>query len=365
MKKILLFVGIVIIALVLFTTMIRRPSSSPQSGSKHQETKQNQTQPDEEVIADNLKIPWEVAFLPDGEMLVTERPGDLLKIKDKTVIPVEGVEHRGEGGLLGLAIHPDFSHNHFIYLYHTTSGPNGLSNIVERYKLDGNHLSDKKVLLAGIAASSNHDGGRLAFGPDKNLYITTGDAENPQSAQDTKSLNGKILRIKDDGSIPQDNPFGNAVYSYGHRNSQGLTWDETGNLWATEHGRSGLQSGLDEVNKIEKGKNYGWPVIQGDQTREGMVNPVIHSGNDTWAPAGVAFYKGRLFFGGLRGSALYEYNLSDRSLKTHLEDKYGRIRAVVLGPDKHLYITTSNTDGRGLAQEGDDKIIRLNPESLQ
>lgn len=196
-----------------------------------------------------------------------------------------------------------------------------------------------------------------------NLTATAKDIE--VIAQNLNSLNGKILRVKDDGGIPGDNPFGNAVYSYGHRNAQGLAFDYQGRLWATEHGRSGLLSGFDEINLIEKGKNYGWSIIQGDEKRAGMINPILHSGLETtWAPAGALFYSNSLFFGGLRGSTLFEYNLQDQSLKQYFKEEFGRIRAVVLGPDGYFYITMSNTDGRGKVQVGDDKLIKINPKSL-
>lgn len=321
---------------------------------------------DVETIAQNLDIPWEVVFLPDGEILITQRPGTLFLIKNKKKIPIEGVEHRGEGGLLGLAIHPDFGKNHWIYLYLTTQSPEGLTNKVIRYQLEGNKLSNSQVILQGIAGASNHDGGRIAFGPDGHLYITTGDAQNPDSAQDRDSLNGKILRVKDDGSIPEDNPFGNAVYSYGHRNSQGLAWDGQKRLWATEHGRSGVQSGLDELNLIEKGNNYGWPAIQGDEKREEMISPVIHSGpNTTWAPTGAVFYKDSIFFTGLRGEALYRYNITDKSIKEYFKGQFGRLRTIVIDPDNNFYIITNNTDGRGTPKEDDDKLIRINLEGLK
>jgi glucose/arabinose dehydrogenase len=320
------------------------------------------------IIAENLEIPWEIAFLPDGKMLVTERPGNLLKIdKEKQIIQkIEGVEHIGEGGLLGLAIHPNFEENGWIYLYLTFRTQDGIKNRVERYRLEDDKLFDKKIILEGITGASFHDGGRIEFGPDGYLYITTGDAGNKNLAQDTSSLNGKILRIKDDGSVPDDNPFSNAVFSYGHRNPQGLAWDEKGRLWATEHGPSGLESGFDEVNLIEKEKNYGWPEIRGDEIKEGMVSPVIHSGaDDTWAPAGMAYWNGSLFFAGLRGESLYEAKINDDDTLTliaHFRKEFGRLRAVVLGSDNYLYITTSNTDGRGTLKEGDDKIIRIDPQ---
>jgi len=333
---------------------------------------------DIEIIAENLKIPWEIAFLPDGDLLVTERSGTLKRIgKEGRMYAIDGVEHVGEGGLLGIALHPRFSENQWVYLYFTTKSEGGLTNRVERYRFAGGYLSEKKTIIGNIPGAAYHDGGRIAFGPalaldgatsdktDQYLYITTGDAGNPNLAQDIKSLAGKILRLKDDGSIPSDNPFGNAIWSYGHRNSQGLAWDDKGRLWATEHGRSGVLSGLDELNLIEKGKNYGWPVIQGNETRVDMDSPITQSGPDeTWAPAGVAFLNGSIFFGGLRGESLYEAKILEGnkvSLKAHFRQEFGRIRAVALGPDKYLYITTSNTDDRGTPKQNDDKIIRINP----
>lgn len=327
--------------------------------------------PDIEVVAQNLNIPWEVAFLPDGDILVTERPGTLLRLgKDRKVIPIEGVQHVGEGGLLGLALHPNFEENQELYLYLTTRVLLGLSNRVERYRLEGNQLVDRRVIIENIPGAQFHDGGRIEFGPDGLLYITTGDAGKPDLAQDPFSLAGKILRLKDDGSIPEENPFGNAVYSYGHRNPQGLAWDDRGRLWATEHGRSGVFSGLDELNLIEKGKNYGWPVIQGGEQRSGMVTPVIQSGPDvTWAPADAEFFSGSIFFTGLRGERLYQAKITAQgaveSFNEHLVDEYGRLRAVRLGPDGFLYLTTSNRDGRGDIRPGDDKLIRINPSILK
>lgn len=319
-----------------------------------------------QVVATRLSIPWDIAFLPDGDMLVTERPGMLVRIGDGRRYPVEGVRHIGEGGLLGIALHPDFGANRWVYLYFTANIDGGVTNRIERYRYENDRLSEKTVILSGIPGAVYHDGGRMAFGPDGYLYVTTGDASVASNAQNTSSLAGNILRIADDGSIPADNPFGNAVYSYGHRNPQGLTWDDEGRLWSTEHGRSGIRSGYDELNLIEKGANYGWPVIQGDETREGMRSPVLHSGaSDTWAPASAQYYNGSIFFGGLKGEALYEAVLADdgsvSELKEHFRNTYGRIRTVTLGPDGMLYLTTSNTDGRGKAREGDDRIIRIDP----
>ncbi|MEK7099386.1 MAG: PQQ-dependent sugar dehydrogenase [Patescibacteria group bacterium] len=322
------------------------------------------------VFAENLSIPWEIAFLPDGDMLVTERPGTVKRIgKNKRTYTISGVAHRGEGGLLGLAIHPRFIENRWIYLYLTTRHGDSLVNRVERYRLADDALSERTEIITNIPGASIHDGGRIAFSPDGFLFITTGDANQSKSAQDKNSLAGKILRIRDDGSIPTDNPFGNAVWTYGHRNPQGLAWDDRGRLWATEHGRSIPLSGYDEINLIEKGKNYGWPDIQGDSTKTGMEKPVIHSGPyDTWAPAGAAFAGGSIFFGGLKGEALYELPVSGDdvgSLKKHLSETFGRIRAVAKGPDGLLYISTSNTDGRGTPHLHDDKIISIDPTALE
>ena len=322
---------------------------------------------DIETVAENLNIPWEIAFLPNGDMLVTERSGKLLKIRPETKVigEIDEVKHIGEGGLLGLAIHPNFSVNNFIYIYYTTQDSKGISNRVERYKLINDTLNEKEIVLEGIRGSSNHNGGRIAFGPDGYLYITTGDAENPNLAQDINSLNGKVLRIKDDGSIPLDNPFENAVYTLGHRNPQGLAWDKESTLWETEHGPSGTQTGYDEINVIVKGNNYGWPIIKGGQIEEGLTPPILQSGSeDTWAPSGMLYWDGSLFFSGLRGETLYEIKIfgADKfELIPHFSQEFGRIRAVVLGPDNNFYLSTSNRDGRGQIRERDDKIIKINP----
>lgn len=329
--------------------------------------------PATEVIAEDLDIPWDIAFLPDGSLLVSERPGNLFVIKQgspRIAVDVPDVRHVGEGGLLGITLHPNFKQNRFIYLYVTIDIKGEFVNQVVRYRLENNMFSNKEVILADIPGAQFHDGGRIEFGPDGFLYITTGDARDEDRAQDRTSLGGKILRVHEDGGVPADNPFGNEVYSFGHRNPQGIVWDENGTLWETEHGRTtATLTGMDEVNIIEKGKNYGWPIIEGDKTATGMEVPVRHSGaSDTWAPASAAYLEGSLFFGGLRGEALYEAVIKDNrvvELKEHFKNVYGRIRVVRVGPDGMIYISTSNQDGRGTVQKGDDKIIRINPDLLK
>lgn len=327
------------------------------------------------VMASNLDTPWALAFLPDGSMLVTERPGRvrLIDVSQKRdpigLITIASAKEIGEGGLLGITLHPNFSENNFVYLYYTYKGNgNNTFNRVVRMVYKDKELSDEKVLVDDIPGSSNHNGGRIKFGPDKMLYIATGDAENPSQAQDKNTLGGKILRVTDEGKPAPINPFNNLIYSYGHRNVQGLAWDSNGTLWATEHGRSGIQSGLDELNLIEGGENYGWPLIQGDETKEGMETARSNSSSSvTWAPSGAAFVGNSLFFAGLRGQTLYEAVLENgqaMEIKEHLKGQFGRLREVITGPDNMLYITTSNKDGRGIAKTDDDKIIRINPAAL-
>lgn len=319
------------------------------------------------TVATGLEVPWSLAFLPDGSMLVTERAGRLVHLADgerRADVTVPGVRQVGESGLMGLALHPRFAENGWLYVALTTVGSAGLENRVMRYRWTGTALLEPRVIVERIPAAMFHDGGRVAFGPEGYLYVTTGDATDADDAQERASLAGKILRVTDDGATPPDNPFGTLVYSWGHRNPQGLAWDGRGRLWSTEHGRSGARTGLDELNLIEPGRNYGWPLVEGDAARRGVEPPILHSGPDqTWAPAGAAYLDGSVFFGGLRGEALYEARLTDgpASLRVHFYGDVGRIRAVRLGPDGMLYFATSNRDGRGTVRPGDDRIMRVNP----
>ncbi len=372
-----LLVGLAAIGLIFFLRNFGGESSVPMTSrvENAQEGTSSEATFAPEVVAENLSIPWDIGFLPEGGLLVTERSGNLVYIDAegrRTNIAIPRAIHRGEGGLLGLALHPDFATNRLMYLYMTVAqGSLGTRNAVIRYRFADGSLGDERFIIDNIPGAAYHDGGRIRFGPDGFLYVTTGDTGNSSAAQDVASLSGKILRLRDDGSVPADNPFVGqsraqaAIWSYGHRNPQGLAWDDAGRLWETEHGRSGIQSGLDEINLIIKGRNYGWPTIEGDATGSGMALPSAHSGaSDTWAPASALFWNGSLFFGGLRGEALYEAVLRGEQVtevRTHFKGEYGRIRTVLLGPDGMLYLTTSNRDGRGRTRADDDKIIRLNP----
>ena len=334
-----------------------------------------------EVLVKELDTPWAIAFAPDGRIFLSERPGRIRVVKDgrlqREPWMVLDVVEVSEAGLLGLALDPRFDRNRFVYAAYTYRGEDGrLKNRLVRLRDDPKTAKGKldRILLDGIAGNRNHDGGRVKFGPDGKLYWTLGDAQNPALAQDLSSPNGKILRLNPDGTIPADNPIPNSpVYSYGHRNPQGLAWQPgTGRLYATEHGPSGFQGCCrDEVNYIEPGKNYGWPEIRGDETREGMISPILHSGeNETWAPSGATFvtagpWAGSLLLVGLRGQTLYRLILHPQeprkvvSLERLFARRFGRLRDVVEGPDGALYLLTSNRDGRGTPVPEDDRVIRL------
>ncbi|WP_316504184.1 PQQ-dependent sugar dehydrogenase [Nitrosopumilus sp.] len=332
-----------------------------------------------DVVADNLRIPWSIDWAPDGTIFFTEREGNLRVIQDGKLqekpllsLGVGGIE----GGLLGVAVDPDYSENNYIYLYYTYNELITTSNKVVRYQIADEEVIEDKVLVDRIQGGPFHDGGRIQFGPDGKLYITTGDAGNPGLSQDLNSVAGKILRINSDGTIPEDNPWENSmVYSYGHRNPQGIDWDESGNLVATEHGPSGLRGvAHDEINLVIPGTNYGWPDIIGDESEAGLQVPILHSGNDTWAPSGAEFYdgdkipewSGKYFVATLRGNHLHmiDFDLENNRVTSHeklFENEFGRLRDVQTGPDGLLYILTSNQDGRGSPVINDDKILRISP----
>jgi glucose/arabinose dehydrogenase len=329
-----------------------------------------------EVVLSNLEIPWSMAFAPDGRLFVTERPGrvriiDAANRTTDVALTLDDTFAQGEAGALGLALDPDFSQNRLVYLYYSAALGGGRAvNRVVRYREVGGRLAEAALLIDNIPANQIHDGGRIRFGPDGLLYITTGDAAVQETAQSVTSPAGKILRLNRDGTSARDNPFGSPVYSFGHRNPQGLDWNpETGDLWASEHGASGN----DEINVIDVGANYGWPRIQAAQTMPGMRPPVVFY-NPAIAPSGASFYRGQrfpqfqnnLFAGTLRGSHLLRLRLDGPGRRVVaqerlLDQRFGRIRDVISGPDGYLYFCTNNRDGRGSPVATDDRIARLVP----
>lgn len=368
--KILTFIIVPILILIVLGVIFRDNIVSfffrPTDSSNVQDGRSVDDDPSTAVpIAEHLDVPWSIAVLPDGDFIATLREGSLRRIGQyETTISIDSVSAQGEGGLLGLALDPDYENNNYLYLYMTTEQ----DNRVVRYVFDGEQITDGTTIIEGIPKGSNHNGGRIAFGPDNLLYVGTGDAGNEALAQDTASLAGKILRINKDGSVPEDNPFSSPVYSLGHRNIQGLAWDDEGRLWSSEHGRSGRLTGLDEINLIEKGGNYGWPEIEGSETRDGMITPVLHSGEETtWAPGSLTYLDGRLFFGGLRGQSLYETRIEGDSLvdlRAHYAQDFGRIRDVIVDNNGNIVFSTSNRDGRGTPANTDDRIIRVQADAL-
>lgn len=311
------------------------------------------------TIATGLNVPWGVAFLPGGDALVAERGGRIRRVaagtnRVSTVGRVPGVVEQGEGGLLGLAVSPSYERDRWVYAYLTTAR----DNRIVRFRLSA--LRTLRTVVSGLEAGAIHDGGRIAFGPDGKLYAGVGDVGDSALAQDRGAQNGKILRMNPDGSVPDDNPFrGSRVWTLGHRNVQGLTWDDGRRMWATEFG----QNTWDEVNRIRKGRNYGWPVVEGRGTDGGrFVSPSVVWPTSEASPSGVTYLNGALWVGALRGERLWRVPLSGGRTGTpqalYVGD-YGRIRTTVAAPDGSLWITTSNRDGRGEVRSGDDRILRV------
>lgn len=338
-----------------------------------------------EKVVGGLQVPWSIVWAPDGRMIFTERPGYVRVVENgalrqQPLYQVKDVDPKGESGLMGLVLHPQFASNRFLYLSYAYAGGGGVRVRVVRLRESASGLTDLKVIIENIPAAQFHAGCRLRFGADAKLYITTGDATDRRLAQRLDSLAGKTLRLNDDGSVPTDNPFvgqPNArpeVWSYGHRNAQGLDFQpDTNYMFQTEHGPSGFDGPLggDEFNFVEKGKNYGWPLIHHTATRQGMEAPLLEY-TPACAPASGAFYrgsvipqfKGNFFFGCLRGERIIRVVLDKQRVVTQedlLSGKYGRIRDVAEGPDGFLYFSTSNRDGRGNATTDDDRILRLVP----
>ncbi len=311
------------------------------------------------VLATGLQVPWGIAFLPNGDALIAERAtARILRLdaqggEPEELMTVPGVDtEAGEGGLLGLAVSPDYGKDGLVYAYLTSPE----DNRIVRFELGG----EPEPILTGIEAAAIHNGGRIAFGPDGLLYAGVGDAAVPDRAQDPESLNGKILRIEPDGDVPSDNPVeGSPVYSMGHRNVQGLAWDSDGRLWATEFG----QDTFDEVNLIEPGQNYGWPDVEGEGDAGGeFTNPQVTWETSESSPSGAAILDGELYVAALVGERLWRVPLDGDTAgepQSLLDGEYGRLRTAVEAPDGSLWIATSNTDGRGSPTADDDRLVRL------
>ncbi len=324
-----------------------------------------------------LEVPWSLVFLDDESALVSERPGRIRIIQNgvlsETPYATVDARDRGEGGLMGLAVHPDFPDEPYIYAMYTYRSWLRTRNKVVRFEHFGDSGENKEVVVNGIPGGRFHNGGRIAFGPDGKLYITTGENFRPRRAQNPANLGGKILRFTPEGDIPGDNPVdGSPVYSKGHRNVQGITWDSDGRMFASEHGPTGeyrLQ-GKDLIHRITPGGNYGWPEKIGQTGQEKFEDPLI-----MWEPAtppgGLTFWENDLYVATMRSRALIRIILvqEDETITvTGIErwfatgkdtGVYGRFRDVVTGPDGALYVTTSNRDGRGSPSQGDDKILRI------
>ena len=323
-----------------------------------------------EIIAEGLQAPRSIDISMDGRIFVSEKRGSIRVVDNGTLLtePVGDIkaENIGDAGLLGLTLHPNFTQNHLFYVYYTYSNSTGLFNKVLMLTESNNRIIDSKTILDGIPSDEYRDGGRIKFGPDGKLYVSTGDASIPELSQDLDSLAGKILRTNEDGTIPQDNPFSNSpVYAYGFRNVQGLAWaPNSGALYSSDQGGAGN----DEINLISPGKNYGWPHEECNSSDDdNRYTPPVLCFNPSLEPSGIAFafsnklgYQNHLIVATLKGSHLRDIDFDSGSQNTILVG-YGRIIDLVESEDGSIFVLTSNTDGRALPQQGDDKILRLTP----
>jgi len=333
-------------------------SGSDQSGTGPSDTGRPSV---DTVVASGLTTPWGLAFLPDGSTLVSERDTAAIKAVDgdgtvATVGTVPGVRPSSEGGLLGIAVGPGQAQRSWVYAYYSAAE----DNRVVRMPYDGDQLGRPQLVLGGIPMSDFHNGGRVEFGPDGMLYISTGDATEGGNATDPDSLGGKILRVTPTGDPAPGNPTaGSPVWSSGHRNVQGIAWDDSDQLWASEFG----QDTWDELNAIEAGNNYGWPEYEGTVGEAGVTDPQVQWKPEVASPSGIAYADGAIWMAGLRGERLWRIEVSAGEVTgepaAFFTEQYGRLRTVVTAPDGSLWLTTSNTDGRGTPRTGDDKILRV------
>ncbi|MFZ3591650.1 PQQ-dependent sugar dehydrogenase [Bacillus sp. DJP31] len=313
-----------------------------------------------ETLVTNLTIPWTIAK-HEETFYITERDGRILEIDIESgfvttqeLSVTRDVHHEGEGGLLGMALALDFETTHQAYAYYTYFQDNLIQNRVVVLQKEGDQWIETKGILEGIPGGRIHNGGRMKLGPDGTLFVTTGDSGKSELSQDKNSLAGKILRMNVNGTIPQGNPFPMSyVYSYGHRNPQGLAWDDEGNLYSTEHG----QNAHDEINLIKPGSNYGWPTIQGDEEAPDMFKPIFHTGNKTWAPSGIEYKDGQLYIATLRDSRIRSYDLKTNEVNI-IHENSGRMRDVYL-EGTNIYAITNNRDGRGNSSADDDRLVRI------
>nr|WP_203665239.1 PQQ-dependent sugar dehydrogenase [Streptomyces parvus] len=325
------------------------------------------------TLTENLKSPWGLAALPGGDLLVSSRDeGTIHRIdgesgKQTLLGSVPGVAPAGEGGLLGLAVSSTFGADQLVYAYFTTTSDNRIVRMsYDEKRPAGQQLGAPDTVLRGIPKGSIHNGGRIAFGPDKMLYAGTGEAGDTELSQDKESLAGKILRMTPDGEPVHGNPEADSVvYSYGHRNVQGLAWDAEKRLWAAEFG----QNTWDELNLIEPGGNYGWPEVEGREGEDGFIDPVAQWKTSEASPSGIAYAEGSIWMAGLRGERLWRIPLSGEKAgepladpQAFLEEEHGRLRTVVSAGTDRLWLLTSNTDGRGTERDGDDRILQVEVE---